>query len=312
MCDGWFKTYYKLLEWEWYRDTNMVRLFLHFLLKANYEDKKWRGMTIKRGQFVTSLAMLHSETTISIQTLRTCIAKLLSTGEINKQLTGKFTIITICKYEDYQQVPDSFQHATNRQLTDNQQATNRQLTTTKEIKNIRNKEDNIVSTDVDTLSETSDPSQEELKLVVDFFNKTVSESGSIIPKVRSARGKRASAIKARIREYGIEAVYEVITKACQSDFMNGRNNRGWTATFDWIFLPTNFQKVLEGNYDNKIATNQINQNYGSTNTNRVGYVDQRKAEREQLARDYAATIARRLAEDDERATGVRGQEDVPL
>lgn len=305
MCDGWFKIYYKLLEWEWYRDTNMVRLFLHFLLKANYEDKKWRGITIRRGQFVTSLAMLHTETAISMQTLRTCIDRMIKTGEINKQTTSKYTIITVCKYEDYQQSVCDDQQATNKQLTSDQQATNKQLTTTKEIKNIRNKEDNIVSTDVDTLSETSDSSQEELKMVVDFFNRTMSETSSIIPKIRGANGKRATAIKARLREYGIEAVYEVITKASVSDFMNGKNNRGWSATFDWIFLPTNFPKVLEGNYDNKTTTIQINQNYGTTNTNRNGYVDNRQAEREQLARGYAAVVARRLAEDDAREAELR-------
>lgn len=47
------------------------------------------------------------------------------------------------------------------------------------------------------------------------------------------------------------------------------------------------------------------QNNGSTNTNRVGYVDQRKAERERLARGYAAVIARLAAEDDARAAEVR-------
>ena len=33
--------------------------------------------------------------------------------------------------------------------------------------------------------------------------------------------------------------------------MNGKNGKGWVASFDWMMCPTNFPKVLEGNYDNE-------------------------------------------------------------
>ncbi len=49
----------------------------------------------------------------------------------------------------------------------------------------------------------------------------------------------------------------VIQIAAKSDFLNGKNNKGWKVDFDWLFLPNNFPKVLEGNYDNQ--TN----NYGN-------------------------------------------------
>ena len=32
-------------------------------------------------------------------------------------------------------------------------------------------------------------------------------------------------------------------------------DRGWMITFDWFLLPSNFQKVLEGNYDNRNPAN---------------------------------------------------------
>ena len=43
---------------------------------------------------------------------------------------------------------------------------------------------------------------------------------------------------------------EVIKQAAKSDFLNGRNDRGWIADFDWLMRPNNFVKVLEGNYNN--------------------------------------------------------------
>ena len=39
--------------------------------------------------------------------------------------------------------------------------------------------------------------------------------------------------------------------------LQGKNSRGWTITFDWFVNPTNFQKVLEGNYDRKGETKKI-------------------------------------------------------
>lgn len=45
---GWIKLHRKLLDWEWYSDTNCRLLFIHCLLKANFEDTKWRGVDIKK------------------------------------------------------------------------------------------------------------------------------------------------------------------------------------------------------------------------------------------------------------------------
>lgn len=133
--DGWIKAHRSLLDWEWHTDPNMVSLWMHLLVLANFEDKRWKGMVIKRGQLVTSISRLSETTGISQQSLRTCLAKLEQTQEINKQTTNKFTIITILKYDSYQQCDCSENVTTNKQLTNNQQTTNKQLTTTKERKN---------------------------------------------------------------------------------------------------------------------------------------------------------------------------------
>lgn len=72
-----------------------------------------------------------------------------------------------------------------------------------------------------------------------------------IPSVRSISKARRAAVEARCRKYGCDAIYAAIEKAATSDFLNGDNNTGFTATFDWIFRPNNFIKVIEGNYDNR-------------------------------------------------------------
>ena len=263
MEGGWIKIFTeRLLEWEWYHDTKMVRVFLHILLKANYRSKRFEGIEIKRGQLVTSLANMSAELGLSVKSIRTCLNKLQTTGEIGKQTASKFTIITVCKYDKYQGLRCDEGQANGKQTASEGQARGKQRASKgQQLKNIRKKEynNNITPSKEGESVDTDQPVDVDLKSVVEFFNKSVVESNSVLPKIKGATGKRVGYIKARIREFGIEAVYEVISKAAASDFINGKNQRGWVASFDWIMLPTNFPKVLEGNYDNR--TN----NYNETN-----------------------------------------------
>lgn len=71
-----------------------------------------------------------------------------------------------------------------------------------------------------------------------------------IKPIRMINGKREESVRARIRQYGEDAFIEAIDRIRESDFLQGKNSRGWTITFDWLILPSNFPKVLEGNYDN--------------------------------------------------------------
>ncbi|MCI4694754.1 hypothetical protein MPD90_11075 [Clostridioides difficile] len=45
--------------------------------------------------------------------------------------------------------------------------------------------------------------------------------------------------------------------------MNGNNNTGWKANFDWIMNSSNFTKILEGNYHSKEIV--INKGTGTYN-----------------------------------------------
>ena len=132
--EGWLKLHRKFLEWEWFYIDEMVKLFIFLLLSANYEDKKWQGIEIKKGQFITGRKSLSESTKISEQTIRTCLERLKLTNEITIESTSKYSIITICKYNDYQIIKNATNQQTNQQLTSDQPATNQQLTTTKERK----------------------------------------------------------------------------------------------------------------------------------------------------------------------------------
>ncbi|HAC61226.1 MAG TPA: hypothetical protein DCF66_03535 [Lachnospiraceae bacterium] len=64
----------------------------------------------------------------------------------------------------------------------------------------------------------------------------------------SSRGKM---LRARVNEYGVEEVLNAIERIRKSSFLRGQNKQGWMITFDWFVRPNNFQKVLEGQYDDR-------------------------------------------------------------
>ena len=157
--NSWIKVFRKFREWEWYQDSNTKSVFLELLLTANYEDKRWQGIVVKRGQIITSINHLKialnknpKNPAITTQNIRTSLKRLKSTNELTIQTTTKYTLISINKYNDYQQV-------TNK-LTNNQQTTNNTIIN-KEVKNDKNKD---ISHRIETFKKTvKDYVQENLK-----------------------------------------------------------------------------------------------------------------------------------------------------
>ena len=128
---GFIQLHRKIVEWEWYKNTNTFRVFLHCLLMANFTDGRFEGVEVKRGQFVSSLPNLAKQTLLSIQQVRTALDHLKSTGEITDKAYAKFRVITVVKYDMYQQdnrqnnsQSTGYQQASNRQSTGNQQQYN--------------------------------------------------------------------------------------------------------------------------------------------------------------------------------------------
>lgn len=69
-----------------------------------------------------------------------------------------------------------------------------------------------------------------------------------LPKVTVLSEARKRAIKQRLKTYTYEQFMEVFKLAEESDFLKGKNDRKWRASFDWIMNDTNFAKILDRNY----------------------------------------------------------------
>ncbi len=138
--NGYVMLHRSILSWEWYKDYPTSFLFLHLLLTANWEDKKWQGKVIKRGQRLCSLERLTQETDLTRQQLRTAIKHLISTGEITteqvREKSAWSTLFTLNTYEKYQ----SAKSVIATPLTTEQPQTNHRATHDQHILNKYNKD----------------------------------------------------------------------------------------------------------------------------------------------------------------------------
>lgn len=138
--EGYIKLHRKIIDWEWYTDVNTKCLFLHLMLMANHSDQKWRGETIKKGEFVTSLSHLSVQTGLSVQQVRTSLKKLQKTGDVTIKTTNKNTVIMVVKYDFYQS-----------------------------DKQIKNKQNTFESASKDK----ANSDEENVVMIIDFLNQTI-------------------------------------------------------------------------------------------------------------------------------------------
>lgn len=177
------KVHKKLRSWEWYNNSYMVHLLIHFIISANYEDKDWRGVVIKRGQLPTGLNKLSQETGISIQSLRTCLGNMQKSGEITIKTTNKFSVITLCNYELYQVKGENQQ---TKQQTINKQ-TLTPLTTPKEYIEEKNKKK--------VLSSTADEEKSSAySRCMEIYSDFIKAINGVKPQINGVTGKSLKAI----------------------------------------------------------------------------------------------------------------------
>jgi hypothetical protein len=143
MDRGWIKTWRKLEDWQWFKFSETLHVFLFFLIRANHKPGCWRGIKIGRGQLITGIRSIQAATGISARSVRTSINRLISTHEVTRQTTHFYSIITICNYDQYQSQEESGDTPNDKQ-NDNRPTHHRHTTDNKqECKKERMKEESV-------------------------------------------------------------------------------------------------------------------------------------------------------------------------
>jgi hypothetical protein len=129
MEESYIKLLRKLENWEWYKNSKVLHVFIHLLISANFKDGRFQGVDVKRGQLITGRKSIAESTGISTGSVKSILNKLKTTNEITIKPTNKYSLVTIVKYNDYQcNEIKTASKPTNKRA--NEQSTNDQQTTT--------------------------------------------------------------------------------------------------------------------------------------------------------------------------------------
>lgn len=146
---------------------------------------------------------------------------------------------------------------------------------------INNKEKNIIASGGARTRE-EEVANHDFDEIISFFNEQMKGKG--IQQVAIITSERRQAFERLMSQTGVnkDTLKQAIKNAAESDFLNGKGPKGWVASFDWMMMPQNFQKVLENNYRNKPVTQQVQ--YGTTD----GYQDPRRGVEASRTSSYAS------------------------
>ena len=217
------------------RSAATLWVWIRLLCMANWKEGNayLPGQQIKLGpgQVATGLEELANGV-VTIGEVRGALKFLEKSGRISQAPNNHGRIITIEKWTEYQSSNDEV----NRQLADTSQAPNKHLATSEESR--RNK--------VEEREPSSSKADDSLPRLAVLWN----EHGGNLAKVKKSNASRNKKARARLAECSEDEWIECIKQIAASDFCNGKSERGWRATFDWLLQPEVRLKVLEGKYDN--------------------------------------------------------------
>ena len=99
----------------------------------------------------------------------------------------------------------------------------------------------------DTAPEEAPVTTKQFELIAEQWN-SLSQYGITPIRIIGPTTERGKMLRARLRQYGTDSFKDIVEQIKQSDFLQGKNDRAWQVTFDWVVHPSNYPKVLEGNY----------------------------------------------------------------
>lgn len=91
--------------WRWFKSPKTVLVWIWLIMSANIEDHDFERETIRRGEVATSRKSISTATGLTEREVRTALDHLKATGEVSVRIRPKYQVITILRYNDYQDVP---------------------------------------------------------------------------------------------------------------------------------------------------------------------------------------------------------------
>lgn len=137
MSNEWITINKDVFDFEQYESDNVFKVFLYFLTNAATREKMVKGQRLERGQLLVTREGVCRATKMTVQNYRTAICYLSgtnkttnkSTQRITIKSTKKFTIITICEFDNYVYPSEAYQPTNQPYNQPYNQPVNNQQTT---------------------------------------------------------------------------------------------------------------------------------------------------------------------------------------
>jgi helix-turn-helix protein len=102
---------------------------------------------------------------------------------------------------------------------------------------------------IDPVNESSEDSLPERATAKNAYESFIALANELNLPVPRCSEKRLAQIRARLKEHGIGGWQAALDAIQSSSFLRGQSeSSSFTVTLDWAIKPTNFLKIIEGNY----------------------------------------------------------------
>ncbi|GFO60955.1 hypothetical protein GMST_32800 [Geomonas silvestris] len=242
---GWTKIHRQALENGWLRNHVLWAFWCYCLLKASHKVASvtvgYQRVTLEPGQFVFGRIQAAADLGLTERQARTCLTRLISSGNVSVHSTNKFSIISVINWGTYQKELDDSDQQTDQQ-TDQEATSNRPATD--------HKQEGKEGKEEEKREKSSGDKSPLPSALADLWNQIVKE-----PRVMKVTKAREGKIRGRLKERDLGGWAEVFRIIARAPFLRGENDRGWRADFDWVIAnDNNAVKVLEGRYTGKDAS----------------------------------------------------------
>jgi len=130
---GYIYLWRRIVDSSFYKNPNCAHLAVYLLMAARWQSSDIKILIggqeqiIQRGQVWVGRYKLAENTGLSSRNVRTCLRTLSTIGFLTSKPTNKGTLVSICKYNDYQngEIHSTSTLTSNRPATDQQPTSNR-------------------------------------------------------------------------------------------------------------------------------------------------------------------------------------------
>jgi hypothetical protein len=285
MSSGWYKQQRYIVERPWFKDADMVQLYTYLKSMAYVTDGKYKGIIIRRGSCPTTRSEMSEMTGLSARTIDRVLRRLVSYNEIIVKANNKFSIVTICDYDNYDNPDSLFGSAAGTTGGIAAGTTGGIAAGTTHLSTI----ENIIQEDNNILTSTFSPykkerEKEDLALEVKKrYNKVF--DGKLQSCIRLTMPTKLMVMEC-ISRFGIQSVDLVFQQVLSEPFSLGQNKTGFIASFQYIFTPKRFQEYLERAQLRIRKQSQPQQDQKPQQTKSVGIITETQVTAKQSQEDY--------------------------